>query len=81
MPFSTENSMPVRDTLRSVKFEAMKLYRVYDQTNRLTTQYDAVSAAKDGDACLRTDYVYDSQTTRIVKIKESMAAWSSAWDV
>lgn len=81
MAFTSEGQMPVRDTLKSVKYEAMKLYRVYDGQNRLVTQYDASSNAKNGDACLRTDYAYDGTTTRIQKLKESMAAWSSAWDL
>lgn len=81
MAFTSEKQMPVRDTLHSVKLEAMKLYRMYDATNRLVTQFDAPTQARHGDACLRTDYGYDGTTTRIVKLKESMAAWDSSWDL
>jgi pyruvate carboxylase len=71
----------VRDFLLSVGHGAMKVFRVFDGTNRLVTQYEAGTDAAAGDDCLRTDYGYDGATTRILKLKESIAQWDASWDL
>lgn len=81
MGFTTEYQQPVRDFLKSVKYEAMKIYRVFDAQNRVSVQYECPTNTKDGGGCLRTDYVYDGTSNRIIKLKESAVAWSAAWDV
>jgi hypothetical protein len=81
MAFTSEIRMPVRDTLKSVKYEGMKLFRTFDSQNRLVTQFEAPTNAKDGDACLRTDYGYDGTSNRIIKLKESQTTWSAVWDL
>lgn len=71
----------VRDQLRNVKFEAIKLYRVYDSNGRLQTQFESWASTEDGGPCLRTDYGYDGGSSRIIKLKESPDVWQSAWDL
>ncbi len=76
-----ESSGNVRDTLRSVKYDRLKLFRVYDAQNRLTSQFECFAETRDGGECLRTDYIYDGGSNRIIKLRESRAQWSVAWDV
>lgn len=71
----------VRDYLVSIMHEAMKLYRVYDVTNRVQYQYEAPAKALDGDPCMRTEYVYDGTSNRVLKMKETVQNWSSSWDI
>lgn len=71
----------VRDYLRSIMHEAMKMYRTYDGTNRLQYQYEAPTPALHGDPCMRTEYVYDGTSTRVIKLKETIQTWDSSWDV
>jgi hypothetical protein len=61
--------------------EAVKTFSVYDGTNRLIEFYTALTDAEDSGMCLKTEYSYDGATTRILKSKESLATWSSAWDI
>lgn len=71
----------VRDYLRSIKYEAMKFYRVYDVTNRVSYQYEAPAWAANGDLCMRTEYIYDGASARVLKFKETLQTWDSTWDV
>jgi hypothetical protein len=80
MPVNT-NQQAVRDYLRTVQFEAMKLYRVYDGSNRLQYQYDAPTWTANGDTCMRTEYVYDGSSSRIQKMEETLQSWDSSWDI
>ena len=47
------NDTNVRDFLTAIKNEPLKLFRVYDITNRVSSQYEAVTHAKNGDPCMK----------------------------
>lgn len=70
----------VKDFLQSIKNEPVKMFRIYDGSNRVQTQYEAITHAKDGDPCMRSDYVYDGASARVVQMKETVDLWDSAWD-
>lgn len=61
--------------------EAVKMYITYDGNSRMEFTYVAIYDAEDGEACMKTQYVYDSTSNRVVKMQETLAAWDSAWDV
>lgn len=61
--------------------EIIKVYRVYDGSNRVTSQYEAYAHTLNGGACLRTDYTYLAATTNVVKMQEYVDVWSSAYDI
>lgn len=61
--------------------EAVKQYIVYDGFLRMSETYVAMTDAAHGDRCLKTEYVYAGNSTRIIKMKESLGIWDSAWDV
>lgn len=71
----------VREFLMAIKQEPVKMLRVYDATNRLATQYEAVTHAKNGDPCMKTEYTYDGTSSRVVKLKESVDIWLLAYDL
>lgn len=68
----------VRDFLLAIRNEPVKMYKAYDGSNRVQYQYEAVTHAEDGDPCMRTEYVYDGSSTRVVKMKETIDTWVSA---
>lgn len=68
----------VRDFLLAIRNEPLKLFRVYDGSNRVQYQYEAITHAVDGDPCMRTEYVYDGVSTRLLKMKETIDVWVSA---
>jgi len=43
--------------------------------------YTAPTGATDTTPCSKTQYVYDGATTKVVKMKESISAWDSDWDI
>ena len=61
--------------------EVLKVYRVYDGSDRLTEQYEALANAIHGGPALKTEYVYDGATTKVLKMKESLTTWDSSWDI
>lgn len=61
--------------------EAVKTYSVYDGSQRLTAYYVALSDAAHGTQCMVTNYTYDGVSTRVLKTKEALATWDSAWDI
>lgn len=79
MPDASQYS--VRDYLRSVKYEAMKLFRVYDGTGRVQYQYDTPVNTENGGICMRTEYVYANTSFNVVQMKETLDSWDSAWDI
>lgn len=64
----------------SLNQEACKVHRVFNGTNQLTIQYEAVQTAADGASCLRTDYVYDV-SGNLTGMKETVGVWSSTFDI
>lgn len=69
------------DFIKSQLSEAVQQYIAYDGTNRMEYSYTAPADAQDGDPCLVTQYVYFSTSTRVIKMKESIGTWSSAWGI
>lgn len=73
-----EGDSKVKDFLQSIRNEPVKMYRSYDGSNRVQYQYEAITHAKDGDPCMRSEYVYDGVSTRVVKMKETIDVWVTA---
>lgn len=71
----------VRDQLKSVLKEPMKLYRTFDGSNRLEYQYECATSTPDQGPCLKTQYVYDGGSDRIVKVKETIDVWDASFEV
>jgi hypothetical protein len=71
----------VRDYLRSVKYEAMKVHRELDGTGRTIYQYDCPAETPDGGICMRTQYAYSGSTFTVTGMRESLATWSASWDI
>lgn len=60
--------------------ESCKVHRVFNGSNQLTTQYEAVQTAVDGQSCLVTTYAYDG-SGNLIGMKEVVGVWSSAFDI
>lgn len=71
----------VDNLLTALGKEVVKIFRVYDGSDRLITQYDTFANTKDGGVALRTDYQYIGATTRLEKMKESLSTWLAAYDI
>ena len=69
------------DFIRTQLNEAVKQYLVYDAFYRMIEIYVAPVDAVNTDPCLKTTYEYSGASVRIVKSKESIAAWDSTWDI
>lgn len=78
---TTHTTAHATDLVSMVMSEAVKTYSVYDASNRLIQFYEAHVDAKNNEKCRLTTYVYDGGSDRLLKSKESLANWSSAWDV
>lgn len=74
------SDLNVRDFLTAIRNEPLKLFRVYDITNRVSIQYEAVTHAKNNDPCMKTVYQYDGTSNRVVKCRESLDTWLTAYD-
>lgn len=69
------------DLIKPHAHEAVKQYIEYDGFNRMSAVYVASAYAEDGDAAMKTEYVYVADSSRVVKMKESLTTWDSAWDI
>lgn len=67
--------------LQNLKEEIVKVFKVYDGSDRLITQYEAVANAVDQSPCLKTDYTYIGATTKVEKMRESQGIWLAAYDI
>lgn len=61
--------------------EVVKIFRVYDGSDRLITSYETVANTEDGGQALKTEYTYIGATTKLEKLKESLDVWSSAYEI
>ena len=61
--------------------EIIKSYITYDGSDRMSVVYEARSGALNDEPCLKTTYTYVTGTTRVEKMKEETALWSSAYDI
>lgn len=69
------------DFVLSHQKEAVKQYIAYDGSSRMEYNYVALADAAHGEPCMVTQYVYDGASARVIKTKESLSTWNSAWDV
>ena len=69
------------DFISSHLREAVKQFIEYDEHNRMVRTYTAVSDADVGDQCTMTEYAYSGTSTRIIKMRESLAVWQPGWDI
>jgi len=70
------------DTLLNVlKAEAVKVYKVYDGSDRVITQYEAVANAANNAPCLVSTYTYVGASNRVEKMKEEVGVWLSSYDI
>jgi hypothetical protein len=69
------------ELLQALMREIVKVYRIYDGSNRVTTEYEAVANAVDQQVCLKTEYTYAGARTTPDKMRESLDVWSSAYDI
>jgi len=67
----------VKSFLQAIRHEAVKLYREYDASNRVSFQYEALHTAEDGDPCMVTEYQYDGLSNRVTKMREYVGVWDS----
>lgn len=67
--------------LQALTKEIVKVYRVYDGSDRLITQYEALANTLNGEPCVKTTYTYIGATTKLEKMKEAQDTWSSAYDI
>lgn len=68
----------VREFITAIRNEALKVYRTYDGNNRVEFQFEAITHAKDGDPCMKTQYVYAGTSNRVIKLKETVDVWVAA---
>jgi hypothetical protein len=71
----------VDELLEALTKEVVKVFRVFDGSDRLITQYETFANTKNGGAALRTDYQYIGATTKLEKMKESLSTWLAAYDI
>lgn len=76
-----EKRLNVHDIIKQLREEALKEYREYDSFYRPSAIYQAHTECENGEPCLKTVYLYDGTTSRIVKKKEEIVLWDSSWDV
>lgn len=72
------SEIKVSDFLKSIKSEPLKLYRVFDGLNRVQYQYETITHMENNGPCMRTEYVYDGTSSRVVKMKETIDTWVTA---
>lgn len=68
------------DLIKSQLQEGVKSHFVYDGLNRMQLSYTSAWNAENGDACLVTEYQYDSTSNRVLNMKEYLGSWNSSWD-
>jgi len=69
------------ELLRTLAKEVVKVFKIYDGSDRLITQYEAVANAADNAVCLKTEYTYIGATTKVEKMKESLSVWLAAYNI
>ena len=67
--------------LNSLKNEIVKVFKVYDGSDRLIEQYEALANTVANGPCLKTDYTYVGATTRVEKMKESIGVWLASYEI
>ena len=69
------------DLIKPHAAEAVKQYIEYDGLNRMLAVYVSSAYAEHGEPCMKTQYVYDADSSRVIKMKESLTTWDEAWDI
>ena len=78
---ANETTPSASHLLKSHLNEAVKQYIVYDGTGRMIETYTALTNAIHGAVAEKTTYGYSGATTRVIKMKEEVSTWDSAWDI
>lgn len=78
---ANETTPSASNLLIAHRNEAVKQYIVYDGQGRMIETYTALTNAKNGEVAEKTTYEYDMATTKVIKMKEEVAAWDSTWDI
>ena len=61
--------------------ELTKTFTVFDGLSRPQFVYTAKSDAKNGDPCIKTEYIFANPTsTTIIGSKETNSTWNSSFD-
>lgn len=68
------------DFISSQQEGGVKIYFIYDGSQRMVTVYTAAADARPGQSCHRTDYLYVGATTLVQAMKETADVWNAAWD-
>lgn len=71
----------IDELLNALSKEVVKIYRVYDGSDRLITQYEALANTLNNEPCLKTEYTYVGATTLVEKMKESISVWLTAYEI
>lgn len=69
------------ELLKTLGREIIKVHRVYDGSDRLTENYEALANTIDNGPALKTTYTYVGATTNVENMKEELSTWDSAWDI
>lgn len=67
--------------LNTMKAEVVKVFKVYDGSNRVIEQYEAVANAVNNAPCIKTTYTYVGATNQVEKMKEERGIWLSSYDI
>jgi hypothetical protein len=78
LPNTQPGQLLATDFIKPHAHEAIKQYITYDGSNRMEYTYTALAVARDGDQCVKTQYVYSGASNRIIKMKETLDVWVSA---
>lgn len=78
MAFETLN---VREFLQAIRNEPLKMYRLYDGSNRVSMQYETLTHISVGGPCMKTEYVYDGASNRILKMEETIDTWTLSMEI
>jgi hypothetical protein len=76
IPDSTADSI-----FTALNSEVVKVYQVFDGSDRVIEKYEALANTPDGGPCLKTEYVYSGAMTVAQKMKESQSTWLAAYDI
>ena len=67
--------------LKTQASELVKQHIVYDDLLRIEFVYTVRADATDGTPCSVVRYAYESESTRVSFMKETLGVWDGSWDV
>jgi len=69
------------ELLIALSREVVKIFRVYDGSDRLITSYETFANSLDGGIALKTEFTYIGATNKLEKMKESISTWLAAYEI